>query len=187
VIEEDRGHRIVVSEIGVSEDDKGDLVCTRFSVESTFSISEAEAAMKLARPEYVTVYEVAGTVEDVLEELDSRYAGALQNLTEGGKLYIRFFDDNKHVGKQNYLLNDDVKEIVYLTVEDQLIIGSYSLSGIKRIENRLLLSRFARQLIEVGKYEFKEPMLYDYTMSYGGDFVRYVEEIMGFEDDGDDR
>jgi hypothetical protein len=187
VIEEDRGHRIVVSEIGVSEEDDGEPVVTRLAIESAFAISDAEAAMKLARQEFVTVYEIAGNMETVMDELDSRYAGALQNLTEGGKLYISFFDDNNHVNKQKYLLNDDVKEIVYLTVEDQLIIGSYSLAGIKRIENRMMLSRFARQLIEVGKYEFKEPMLYDYTMSYGGDFVRYVEEIMGFEDDGDDR
>ncbi|MDR0876226.1 MAG: hypothetical protein LBN12_08470 [Clostridiales Family XIII bacterium] len=187
VTEEDPGHRIVVSEIGVSEDEEGDLIVTRLTVESAFSITGAEAAMKLSRPEFVTVYEVAGNVEDVIDELDNRYTGALQNLTEGGKLYISFFEDNKHVNQKRYLLNDDVKEIVYLTVEDQLIVGSYSLAGIKRIENRMLLSRFARQLIEVGKYEFKEPMLYDYTMSYGGDFVRYVEEIMGFEDDGDDR
>ena len=41
------------------------------------------------------------------------------------------------------------------------------------------------QLIEAAKYEFKEPILYDYTMGYGGDFVRYVDDIMGFEDDED--
>ncbi|GHU61697.1 hypothetical protein AGMMS49983_01870 [Clostridia bacterium] len=187
VIEEERGHRIVVSEIGVSENEEGTPIVMQFAVESSFAISEAEAAMKLSRPEFVTVYEVAGNVESVLDELDRRYASALQNLTEGGKLYISFFDDNNHVNKKEYLLNDDVKELLYLTVEDQLIVGSYSLSGIKRIENRMMLSRFARQLVEVGKYEFKEPMLYDYTMSYGGDFVRYVEEIMGFEDGGDDR
>ena len=143
--------------------------------------------MKLSRAEYVTVYEIAGNVETVIDVLDRFYRTSMQNLTEGGKLYIKFFDNNNHVNKQVYLLNDDVKEIAFLTVEDQLVVGAYSLEYIKEIEDRMTRGKFSRQLFEVGKYEFKEPMLYDYTMGYGGDFVSYVEEIMGFEDgDNDD-
>ena len=182
VIEDDHGHRIVITEIGVEQKD-GSPKVSGFEVSSQFSISPAEAAMKLSRPEYATVYEIAGPVDNVLFELDKRYVGALQNLCEGGKLYIVFNNDNRHMGRTVYLLNDDVKEILFVTVEDQLIIGSYTLSGIKRLENKLMLSRIAKQLIEVAKYEFKEPVLYDYTMSYGGDFIRYVEEIMGFDDE----
>ncbi|MDR3365102.1 MAG: hypothetical protein LBS91_09220 [Clostridiales Family XIII bacterium] len=185
VIEDDRGHRIVVSEVAVTRE-QGRLGVSSFEISSSFAISAAEAAMKLARPEYATVYEIAGSVENVIFELDERYAGALQNLTEGGKLYINFNDDNRHMGNSVYLLNDDVKEILYVTVEDQLVVGSYSLAGIKRLENRMMLSRIVGQLIEVAKYEFKEPILYDYTMSYGGDFVHYVEDMMGFDDDGDE-
>jgi len=184
VIEEDRGHYIVVSEIGVTGE-PGKYRVSSFEVLSMFAISPVEAAMKLSRPEFVTVYEVAGSVDRLLFELDGYYGGAMQKLTEGGKLYLVFNDDNKHLAKNVYLLNDDVKEILYVTVEDQLIVGTYSLSGIKRLENRLLLSRLGGQLIEVAKYEFREPVLYDYTMSYGGDFLRYVDEIMGFEDDED--
>ena len=182
VIEDDYGHRIVLSEVGVIRK-AGRLAVSSFEITSMFSISPAEAAMKLSRPEYVTVYEIAGSVDHLLFEMDDRYRKALQNLTEGGKLYIIFNDDNRHMGNNVYLLNDDVKEILYVTIEDQLIIGSYTLAGIKRLENRIMLSRIARQLIEVAKYEFKEPILYDYTMSYGGDFIRYVEEMMGFDDD----
>ena len=182
VIEEDRGHRIILSEIGIDSGAKG-LRVSSFGVVSMFTISPAEAAMKLSRPEFVTVYEVAGSVDRLLFELDGYYTGAMQKLTEGGKLYLVFNDDNRHLEKDVYLLNDDVKEILYVTVEDQLIVGSYTLAGIKRLENKLNVSRLGGQLIEVAKYEFKEPILYDYTMSYGGDFVRYIDEIMGFEDD----
>ncbi|MCL1895298.1 MAG: hypothetical protein FWG03_01990 [Clostridiales bacterium] len=181
VVEEDRGHRIILSEIRVRQK-QGRFVVTSFEIASMFAITPVEAAMKLARPEFVTVYEIAGSVDHVLFELDERYTGALQNLTEGGKLYIVFNEDNKHMNHGVYMLNDDVKEILYVTVEDQLIIGCYSLSGIKRLENRVLISRIAGQLIEIAKFEFKEPILYDYTMSFGGDFIRYVEEVMGFED-----
>ena len=182
VLEEERGHFIAVSELGISRE-KDRLAISSFEVSSLFFISAAEAAMKLARPEYVTVYEITGIADQVLNELDQRYIGSLQNLTEGGKLYIVFNEDNHHMSQKIYLLNDDVKEILYVTIEDQLIIGSYSLSGIKRLENRMMLSPVANQLIEVAKYEFKEPILYDYTMGYGGDFIQYVEEMMGFEDD----
>jgi len=182
VIEEDRGHRIVVSEIGIEPGD-GVFRVGSFEVASMFAISPAEAAMKLSRPEFVTVYEVAGSVDRLLFELDGYYVAAMQKLTEGGKLYLVFNEDNRHLEKDVYLLNDDVKEILYVTVEDQLIVGTYTLAGIKRLENRLKMSRLGGQLIEVAKYEFKEPILYDYTMSYGGDFVRYIDEIMGFEDD----
>jgi len=182
VIEEDRGHYIVVSEIGIGSKD-GAFWVESFEVASMFAISPAEAAMKLSRPEFVTVYEVAGSVDRLLFELDGYYTAAMQKLTEGGKLYLVFKENNRHLEKDVYLLNDDVKEILYVTVEDQLIVGAYTLAGIKRLENRLMMSRLGGQLIEVAKYEFKEPILYDYTMSYGGDFVRYIDEIMGFEDD----
>jgi len=184
VIEEDSGHRIVVSELGITGE-AGEYKISSFEVLSMFAISPAEAAMKLSRPEFVTAYEVAGSVDKLLCELDGYYAGAMHKLCEGGKLYLVFNDDNRHLEKNVYLLNDDVKEILYVTVEDQLIIGAYTLAGIKRLENRLILSRLGGQLIEVAKYEFREPILYDYTMSYGGDFVRYIDEIMGFEDDED--
>jgi len=182
VIEEDRGHRIVVSEIGVARE-ADSFAISSFEVLSTFAISPAEAAMKLSRPEFVTVYEIAGSVDRLLLELDGYYLSAMHKLTEGGKLYLVFTENNRFLEKNTYLLNDDVKEILFVTVEDQLVIGSYTLGGIKRLENRLLMSRLGGQLIEVAKYEFKEPILYDYTMSYGGDFVRYIEDIMGFEDD----
>jgi len=182
VIEEDRGHRIVVSEVGVVCE-AGTYEVASFEIHSMFGISPAEAAMKLSRPEFVTVYEVAGPVDNLFFELDKYYAGAMHKLCEGGKLYLVFNEDNRHLEKKVYLLNDDVKEILYVTVEDQLVIGSYTIGGIKRLENRLALSQLGGQLIEVAKYEFKEPILYDYTMGYGGDFVRYVEDIMGFEDD----
>ena len=183
VIEDDFGHRIIVVEVGVAQADDGGLAIDSIEVHSNFSISPAEAAMKLARAEYVTVFEIAGKVENVLYELDGRYAGAMQNLCEGGKLYIVFNNNNRHMNNDVYLLNDDVKEILFVTVEDQLIVASYTLAGIRRLENRMLLSRIAKQLVEVAKYEFKEPILYDYTLSYGGDFVRYVEDLMGFDDD----
>jgi len=185
VVEGDAGHRILVSEITLSGGKGAGRRVAGLEIHANFAISDAEAAMKLARPEYVTVYEIAGSVDHVLDELDERYLGALQNLTEGGKLYVSFKDDNRHVSSPVYRLNDDVKEILYVTVEDQLVVGAYTLPAIRTLENKLMMSSFARQLIEVAKYEFKEQILYDYTLGPGEDFVRYVDEIMDPPSDGE--
>ena len=186
VIEDEKGYRIVLSEV---KEDKGRI--NSLEIISEFPISTAEAAMKLARPEFVSVYEIVGRIDNVEEYLDVTYLGAQQNLTDGGKLYVSFSSNNNHVNCDVYRLNDDVEEIVYLTIEDQLIIGAYSLAGIRVLEKKMHDSDIGKQLIDIGKYEFKEPILYDYTLGFGNDFIGYVEEIIGLDDedggdDGDD-
>jgi len=182
VVDDDDGHRIIASEITLTGN-AGERTVADFHITANFAITDTEAAMKLSRPEYVTVYEIAGPVKNVIEELDERYRGALQNMTEGGKLYVSFMDDNRHINLPTFRINDDVKEILYVTVEDQLVVGAYTLAGVKRLENKLLLSPIRNQLIEVAKYEFKESILYDYTTSEGSDFVAYIQDVMGVEDD----
>jgi hypothetical protein len=76
-----------------------------------------------------------------------------------------------------------VEEIIYITAEGQLIIGAYSLSRIQRVEQKIYRTPIGNLLTELGKFEFKEPILYDYTLGEGGDFISYIKEIMKYEDD----
>jgi hypothetical protein len=177
VVEGERNYLIAICEINLAA---GQVA--RFEVLSTITITDTEAAMKLARPEYVTVYEIAGHAPNVEDWLEEEYISALQTETEGGMLYVKFKKDNSHVKKELYRLNDDVDEIVYVTIEDQLVVGSYSLEGIRRLEYKVaLVSPIAKQLIETGRYEFREPVLYDYTLGYGEDFLTYIEDFLGYE------
>jgi hypothetical protein len=177
VVEGERNYLIAICEIALAA---GQVA--RFEVLRTITITDAEAAMKLARPEYVTVYEIAGHAPSVEIWLEEEYVSALQSETEGGRLYVKFKANNDHVKKELYRLNDDVDEIVYVAIEDQLVVGSYSLEGIRFLEYKLALdSPIAKQLIETGRYEFREPVLYDYTLSYGEDFITYIEEFLGYE------
>jgi hypothetical protein len=178
VLEDDRGYRIVVSELVIEG-----MKVSSMSIISEFSISSPEAAMKLSRPEFVTVFDLDGDVDATTIYLDLKYRGSLQNETQGGKLYVKFAADNSHVNSRVYRLNDDVEEILYITSEGQLIIGAYSLSRIQKTELKIYRTRLGKFLTEIGKFEFKEPILYDYTLGEGGDFLSYIKEIMNYEDD----
>jgi hypothetical protein len=176
LVESGTEHRIIVSEIGVF----GGKVAA-FRIISDFAISGAETAMKLERPEFITVYEIFTDPEKAMEHLDARYLAAMQRDTEAGRLYLRFNDNNDHMGHPLYRLNDDVKGMIYVTDEAQLVLAAYSLPLIHRLEREAQGWPFCRQLLPVAKYEFKEDIFYDFVRADTGDFIRYVNDVCDFD------
>jgi hypothetical protein len=87
--------------------------------------------------------------------------------------------------KPVYRLNDDIKGMIYVTDEGQLILAAYSLSQIHRLERGIQSLPFGRKLLALAKYEFKEDMFYDFVSNGTGDFVSYVEEVCEFEPEED--
>ncbi|MDR2486967.1 MAG: hypothetical protein LBD12_03300, partial [Clostridiales Family XIII bacterium] len=156
-----------------------------FRIISDFQISNAETAMKLERPEFITVYDVFIDPETLMDFLDEHYPAAMRRDTEAGRLYLSFHTNNDHVRKDFYRLNDDVSGMVYVTDEAQLILGTYSLAEIHKLERDLQHWPFGRQLLPIAKYEFKEDVLYDFLGTDLGDFVNYVETLCEFDPDGE--
>jgi hypothetical protein len=176
LIESGQGHRIVVSEIGVF----GGKVAA-FSIINDFAISGAETAMKLERPEFITVYEIFTDPEKAMEHLDARYLAAMQRDTDAGRLYLRFNDNNDHMRRPLFRLNDDVKGMIYVTDEAQLVLAAYSLPLIHRLEREAQGWPFCRQLLPIAKYEFKEDIFYDFVRAETGDFIHYVNDVCDFD------
>jgi hypothetical protein len=176
LIENNFGHQIVVSEIGVL----GGKV-SQFGIINDFAISGVETAMKLERPEFITVYEIFSDPEKAMEHLDARYLAAMQRDTDVGRLYLRFHDNNDHMKRSVYRMNDDVKGMIYVTDDAQLILAAYSLSLIHRLEREAQNWPFCRQLLPVAKYEFKEDIFYDFVSSGTGDFIYYVNDVCDFD------
>ncbi|MDR1778292.1 MAG: hypothetical protein LBR14_00845 [Clostridiales Family XIII bacterium] len=176
LIESDTAHRIVTSEIHTT----GSRVSS-FEVLSAFRISAAETAMKLERPEFVTVYEVQADSVRLEEFLDNRYMSAMKRDTEAGRLYLNFNENNNHLKEAVYRLNDDVKGMVYLTDDGQLVLATYSLARIHRLEREIQASPFAHKLSAIAKYEFKEDVFYDFVRSETGDFIHFVEYLCDFD------
>jgi hypothetical protein len=80
-----------------------------------------------------------------------------------------------------YRLNDDVKGMIYVTDDAQLILAAYSLPLIHRLERESQSWPFCRQLLPVAKYEFKEDIFYDFVRADIGDFIHYVNDICDFD------
>jgi hypothetical protein len=176
LIESGTDHRIIVSEIRV---EAGKIKSV--GVISDFAISGAETAMKLERPEFITVYEIFTDPESVMEYIDDHYLSAMQRDTDAGRLYLRFNENNGHVKKPLYRLNDDVSGMIFVSDEAQLVFAAYSLSQIHRLEREAQSWPFSRQLLPVAKYEFKEDVFYDFINSEVSDFVHFVEYICDFD------
>ncbi|MDR1496629.1 MAG: hypothetical protein LBS67_06920 [Clostridiales Family XIII bacterium] len=176
LIESGADHHIIVSEIEVF----GGRVAS-FDIINDFAISGAETAMKLERPEFITVYEIFTDPEKAMEHLDARYLAAMQRDTDAGRLYLRFNENNDHMKHPMYRLNDDVKGMIYVTEEAQLILAAYSLPLIHRLEREAQSWPFCRQLLPVAKYEFKEDIFYDFVRADTGDFLHYVNYICDFD------
>jgi hypothetical protein len=178
LIEAGSEHRIIVSESTVTN---GRV--SSFSIISDFQISNAETAMKLERPEFITVYDIFLDPDMVTEYMDDHYPATMKRDTDAGRLYLRFNENNDHVKGALYRLNDDVNGMFYVTEEAQLILAAYSLVQIHRLEREIQTWPFGRQLLPIAKYEFKEDIFYDFLSADSGDFVQYVEYLCDIDPD----
>jgi hypothetical protein len=140
-------------------------------------VSAVEAAMMLSRSEFVTVYEIV----DNLDEFEVKFAkftsGSLLTIHDSGRLFLSFNKNNDHVGKQTFRLNEDVFGLYFVTDLEQLIIAAYSIKGINAIEKNLFKSSLANSLFITAKYEFKEPVLYEFIQSGFEDFDDFLDFI----------
>ena len=146
---------------------------------SNFAVSAAEAAMMLAKPEFVTVYEVMLSEEDMENNIGELTVNLNTVMTshDNGRMFMAFKKNNDHVNERIFRLNNDVKGVYFLTDYGQLIASAYSLTDIRYLENKLRVSMLAPYLIVTAKYEFKEPVLFEFIQSDFEDFEDFLDFI----------
>ena len=172
LIEHDAAYMLIVSEVTLN-----DTKLTSFENRSRMQVSTAEAAMMLSRPEFVTVYEILSTPEEFDAALQGLTASCLLTLHENGRLFLSFNKKNDHVNSKVFRLNEDVSGIYYVSDFGQMIIASYSVKSIHAMEKELRKSDISGLLMPVSKYEFKEPVLYEFIQSDFEDFEEFLEFI----------
>lgn len=174
LIEHDNIYETVISRIVVR-----DMRVVAAKKCSSFAVSAAEAAMMLAKPEFVTVYEVLISEEDMENNLGELTINLNTIMTahENGRMFMAFKKNNDHVNSRIFRLNNDVKGVYYLTDYGQLIVSAYSLSDIKYLENKLRNSMLAPFLVPTAKYEFKESVLFEFVQSDFDDFEEFLSFI----------
>lgn len=174
LIERSGNYETVISEVIVKK-----LKIVGFRHCSGFPVSAAEAAMMLAKAEFVTVYEVLLSEEDMdnnIGELTINLS-AVASSHPNGKMFMAFKPSNDHVNSRVFRLSNDVKGVYFLTYFGQLIVAAYSLQDIHHLENKLQASPLAPFLMITAKYEFKEPVLFEFIQSDFEDFEEFLEFI----------
>ena len=172
LIEHDASYMLIISEL-TTENSK----ITSFAKRSAMHISPVEAAMMLSRPEFVTVYEILTTPEEFDAQLTELTLDAVLSVHENGKLFLAFNKNNDHIGSRVFRLNEDVAGLYYVTDFGQMIIAAYNVKKIYAIEKDLRKSPLANMIMPVSKYEFKEPVLYEFIQSDFEDFEDFIEFI----------
>lgn len=172
LIEYDGKYFLVITNITLEH-----LKVIKYEKVSIFRLSEAEASMITRRSEYITVTDIVPYAPEFTQETTALTAKSMVTDHEGGKLFMIFSPHNDHVKKKTFMLNDDVLGIYYLIEDNQLILASYSIEGIKTLESNLQDSYMADHVVPVSKYEFKEPVLFDFINSGFDDFEDFVDLI----------
>ena len=135
----------------------------------------------MARSEFVTVYEVLGETTEFNRNATPLTKRSVVTEHDNGKLYMVFHTDNSHVNKKIYRLNEDVSGIYYMTNGRQLIAAAYTLEEIQKLELDLGSAPVGHSLLPVSRYEFQEPVLYEFVNSGFDDFEEFVDTIKSGE------
>ncbi|MGN1333851.1 MAG: hypothetical protein ACI4U1_01945 [Anaerovoracaceae bacterium] len=178
LIEYDGKYYIIVTRITLDK-----LKIVKYEKISSFRVSPAEASMMTSRPEFITVFDpIEGELPDelVFSELIS---SAMVTEHESGRLFMIFYPHNDHVRKKDYRLSDDVLGIYYILNSGQVILCAYERKNIGLLEKDLLSSPMSPVLLPSAKYQFTEPMLYDFISSGSYDFEEFVELISDGDSD----
>lgn len=144
---------------------------------SSFKISAAEAAMMLNRPEFISVYEILSDPIMFDELFIPMMSASMQTLHDDGRLFMEFNKNNDHVNQRVFRLNEDIFGLYYVSDYGQLIIAAYGLKEVHSMERFLQKSSINSLLILTAKYEFKEPILYDFIQSDFEDFEEFLLSI----------
>lgn len=172
LVEYDKKYSILVSRTEVHN-----MKVTDCRLQSSMQISAAEAAMLLSRSEFITVYEIMASVKDMEKYTYDLAAGTIVTIHDNGKLMMSFNENNDHVNKRIFRLSEDVFGLYYITDFGQFIVSSHSLKNIRKMEDVISSGPLAALLLPVAKYEFKEPVLYEFIQSDYDNFEEFMEDL----------
>jgi len=144
---------------------------------SAFRVTAAEAAMLLNRPEFITVYEILTDPNSFDDHFLPLMKNSMMTPHDNGRLFLEFRKNNDHVDQKVFLLNEDVGGLYYVSDYGQLIIAAYTLREIKELEKVLQKSSLHSALLPTAKYEFKEPVLYEFIQSDFEDFSDFLDSL----------
>ncbi len=180
LIENQNSYMIAISEVFCNDN----MEITGFKRINLFNVSNFEAAMQLAKSEYITVYDLLIKPSDFEICAGTLLEHATVSEYEYGKLYMMFHKNNNHVQKRTFMLNDDVEGVIYVGDCGQMILAAYDLASITKLEARIFQSNLHNCSLPNSKYELKESVIYDFINSGMIDFNQFIA-LLNDDDDGE--
>lgn len=117
-------------------------------------ISEAEMAMHMKHPEYITVYQINCDIEDLDLDLSPMVFGSQMSGVPNGILYLLYNESNAHVNSNNYFMNNDVYGAYLITPQGQLVLMSPEIMKISTMELDIASHYYMNELKLSGRYKF---------------------------------
>ena len=136
-----------------------------------------KASLKLARDEYILLFEVDSDIDDFDDDLNFFALGATMSDYDFGRMLMEFKAGNDHVEKPQFNLNDDVDAVYFLTDSNQLLIALYTLQDVPKMEARINSSIIGSCMDLVQRYHFDNSILFDFAISGFDDFTEFIEEL----------
>lgn len=138
-------------------------------------ISPNEAAMRLAKKEYIAVYTVLKDGFRYLFEYKKPHM--MMNIHQTGSLYTEFNPTNSHVEKPIYYLNGDIFAVYYLTDADQLVVSSFVDSNLERVDAFFDQSGLRDYLVYEGDFEADTSLIYEFVNSGYESFYDFLNRV----------
>lgn len=146
---------------------------------SELKITSTEAAMQMSRPEYVSVFSLENCSDEVMDKFSAFSSLFTESQYDSGHLYMKFKENNEHVGSDVYIINNDIETAVFLADSGQILVMAYDANMAVFTEYRLLLSLMPFKLDLLMKYEFREPVFYEFIRSGFEDFADFLRYLGG--------
>ena len=178
LIEYDNKYFLIVTQVTLDK-----LKVVKYERISSFQITATEASMMTSKPEFITLFDFMGEGSEFENDATPLTEKAMVTQHDNGRILMIFYPDNNHVGKSEYRLSDDVIGVYYILDDGQIILSANDRKSIKILENDLHGSPYGHLVVPIAKYQFKEPVLYDFISSGMDDFEEFVEMVSEKEDD----
>ena len=176
LIEYDSKYFLLVTQVTLEH-----LKVVKYERISSFRISASEASMITDRPEFVTVFDCPPQYAESALTFTDRLENSMLTEHENGRLFMIFYPHNNHVSKRVFRLSDDVFGVFYLADNGQILLSSGSRSNLRTLERELMASGVGSVVTPLSRYQFQEPVLYDFVNSICEDFEEFVDMISELE------
>lgn len=149
-----------------------------FSVGTAYKLSSYEAAMQLDRAEYISCFDCA---DSIMDNFDGRMISFLNGIdpkpVRNGWLFTIYRDDNSHVNKSKYFMNDDVYGYAILSISGEFVLMSNYLDNITSMERRLITSMYSPYITPTGRYEIEDSIFQTFCETGSAVFKNLIDEI----------